>query len=183
MGLTPPTMFVPYSMACWLWKVPVLPVKPWQITLVCLKTAGGGALACELEAQRRVLSTGREVCMCMYDGCAAHRHLPRELPQRQPTMPLRREHVSWPIGVMCAVIKLGGLNVRDPLAAHADERSIQCEAALWHGRARRGASIKRPTHRTRQLRRAVLPPTITLHYAEHSINRITKPASFLCVGA
>ena len=61
MGLTPPTMFVPYSMACWLWKVPVLPVKPWQITLVCLKTAGGGALACELGAQRRVLSTGREV--------------------------------------------------------------------------------------------------------------------------
>lgn len=47
LGLTPPTMFVPYSMACWLWKVPVLPVKPWQITLVCLKTAGGGALACE----------------------------------------------------------------------------------------------------------------------------------------
>ena len=67
MGLTPPTMFVPYSMACWLWKVPVLPVKPWQITLVCLKTAGGGALACELGAQRRVLSTGREVnaCVCV----------------------------------------------------------------------------------------------------------------------
>ena len=64
-GLTPPTMFVPYSMACSLWKVPVLPVKPWQITLVCLKTAGGGTLACEPEAQRRVLSAGREVDACV----------------------------------------------------------------------------------------------------------------------
>ena len=64
-GLTPPTMLVPYSMACSLWKVPVLPVKPWQITLVCLKTAGGGTLACEPEAQRRVLSAGREVDACV----------------------------------------------------------------------------------------------------------------------
>lgn len=90
-GLTPPTMFVPYSMACSLWKVPVLPVKPWQITLVCLKTAGGGTLACEPEAQRRVLSAGREVDACVL-AAAAHRHMPRELPQRQRTMPLRREH-------------------------------------------------------------------------------------------
>lgn len=35
-GDTPPTMFVPYSIACLLWKVPCLPVKPWQITLVWL---------------------------------------------------------------------------------------------------------------------------------------------------
>ena len=59
-----PTL-VPYAMACSLWKVPVLPVKPWQITLVCLKTAGGGTLACEPEAQRRVLSAGREVDACV----------------------------------------------------------------------------------------------------------------------
>ena len=42
LGLTPPTIWVPYSMACWQWKVPVLPVKPWQITFVSLNTAGGG---------------------------------------------------------------------------------------------------------------------------------------------
>lgn len=34
LGETPPTILVPYSMACWLWKVPCLPVKPWQMTLV-----------------------------------------------------------------------------------------------------------------------------------------------------
>ena len=33
-GLTPPTMLVPYSMACLEWNVPCLPVKPWQMTLV-----------------------------------------------------------------------------------------------------------------------------------------------------
>lgn len=27
-GLTPPTIFVPYSIACCEWKVPCLPVKP-----------------------------------------------------------------------------------------------------------------------------------------------------------
>ena len=50
LGLTPPTIFVPYSIACWLWKVPVLPVKPWQITLVPLNTAGGGGLTCSTGA-------------------------------------------------------------------------------------------------------------------------------------
>ena len=33
-GVTPPTMRVPYSIACSEWKVPWEPVKPWQITLV-----------------------------------------------------------------------------------------------------------------------------------------------------
>jgi hypothetical protein len=33
-GDTPPTTFVPYSIACLLWKVPCLPVNPWHITLV-----------------------------------------------------------------------------------------------------------------------------------------------------
>ncbi len=33
-GETPPTMFVPYSMACLEWNVPCLPVKPWQMTRV-----------------------------------------------------------------------------------------------------------------------------------------------------
>lgn len=28
----PPTSLVPYSSACWLWKVPCLPVNPWQMT-------------------------------------------------------------------------------------------------------------------------------------------------------
>jgi len=29
-------------MACWQWNVPVLPVKPWQMTFVSFHTAGGG---------------------------------------------------------------------------------------------------------------------------------------------
>ena len=33
-GLTPPTIRVPYSMACCEWKVPCFPVNPWQITFV-----------------------------------------------------------------------------------------------------------------------------------------------------
>ena len=39
------TIFVPYSIACSVWKVPFLPVIPWQITRVFLstKTAGGEA--------------------------------------------------------------------------------------------------------------------------------------------
>lgn len=38
------TILVPYSMACSVWKVPFLPVIPWQMTRVFLstKTAGGG---------------------------------------------------------------------------------------------------------------------------------------------
>lgn len=32
MGEMPPTSLVPYSSACWLWKVPCLPVNPWQMT-------------------------------------------------------------------------------------------------------------------------------------------------------
>ena len=35
-ALTPPTMLVPYSMACFEWKVPCFPVKPWQMTRVSL---------------------------------------------------------------------------------------------------------------------------------------------------
>ncbi len=35
-GVTPPTIFVPYSMACSEWKVPCEPVKPWQMTFVLL---------------------------------------------------------------------------------------------------------------------------------------------------
>ena len=37
-GVTPPTICVPYSIACSEWKVPWLPVKPWQITFVSLLT-------------------------------------------------------------------------------------------------------------------------------------------------
>ena len=33
-GEVPPTIRVPYAIACSEWKVPFLPVKPWQITLV-----------------------------------------------------------------------------------------------------------------------------------------------------
>src|ERR1700755_465214 len=35
-GDVPPTIFVPYAMAASEWKVPFLPVKPWQMTLVFL---------------------------------------------------------------------------------------------------------------------------------------------------
>src|SRR5689334_5537994 len=35
-GEVPPTIFVPYAMAASEWKVPFLPVKPWQMTLVFL---------------------------------------------------------------------------------------------------------------------------------------------------
>ena len=35
-GVTPPTICVPYAIACSEWNVPFLPVKPWQITLVSL---------------------------------------------------------------------------------------------------------------------------------------------------
>src|SRR3954469_16603365 len=35
-GEVPPTILVPYAMAASEWKVPFLPVKPWQMTLVFL---------------------------------------------------------------------------------------------------------------------------------------------------
>src|SRR3954452_24868436 len=35
-GAVPPTILVPYSIAACEWKVPFLPVKPWQMTLVFL---------------------------------------------------------------------------------------------------------------------------------------------------
>src|SRR2546423_36192 len=34
-GVTPPTIWVPYAIACSGWDVPRAPVKPWQMTLVC----------------------------------------------------------------------------------------------------------------------------------------------------
>ena len=37
-GVTPPTKLVPYLIACSEWKVPCVPVKPWQITFVSLFT-------------------------------------------------------------------------------------------------------------------------------------------------
>jgi hypothetical protein len=38
LGVTPPTIFVPYAMACSLWNVPCAPVKPWQMTRVFAST-------------------------------------------------------------------------------------------------------------------------------------------------
>ena len=38
-------MLVPYSMACSVWKVPFLPVMPWQITRVLLSTKTAGEAA------------------------------------------------------------------------------------------------------------------------------------------
>src|SRR6202008_1819635 len=35
-GEVPPTILVPYAIAVSEWKVPFLPVKPWQMTLVFL---------------------------------------------------------------------------------------------------------------------------------------------------
>src|SRR5206468_11301905 len=35
-GEVPPTIWVPYAIAASEWKVPFLPVKPWQMTLVFL---------------------------------------------------------------------------------------------------------------------------------------------------
>ena len=37
-GVQPATIFVPYSMHCWAWKEPCLPVRPWQMTLELLLT-------------------------------------------------------------------------------------------------------------------------------------------------
>src|SRR3954464_5591489 len=37
-GVTPPTIFVPYAIACSEWNVPCEPVKPWQITFVSALT-------------------------------------------------------------------------------------------------------------------------------------------------
>lgn len=34
-GDTPPTTWVPYSIACCEWNVPCFPVNPWQMTFVC----------------------------------------------------------------------------------------------------------------------------------------------------
>ena len=53
LGLTPPTICVPYAIACSQWKVPVFPVNPWQMTFVCLKTAGGGGFACGTRGNRQ----------------------------------------------------------------------------------------------------------------------------------
>mgnify|MGYP001794863056 CR=1 FL=1 len=33
-GVVPPTILVPYIIACSLWNVPCFPVKPWHITFV-----------------------------------------------------------------------------------------------------------------------------------------------------
>ena len=69
--MTPPTICVPYSMACWQWKVPVLPVKPWQMTLVSAKTAGGGGFAAEEKARALMRSAVRErVAMSKLATCA-----------------------------------------------------------------------------------------------------------------
>jgi hypothetical protein len=46
LGVTPPTIWVPYAMACSEWKVPFLPVNPWQMTLVCLSTNTAGWWGC-----------------------------------------------------------------------------------------------------------------------------------------
>ena len=35
-GVTPPTTVVPYACACFAWKVPSLPVRPWTISRVDL---------------------------------------------------------------------------------------------------------------------------------------------------
>src|SRR4051812_48233312 len=37
-GVTPPTIFVPYSRHCLVWNAPADPVMPWQMTLVFLLT-------------------------------------------------------------------------------------------------------------------------------------------------
>jgi hypothetical protein len=46
LGVTPPTICVPYWMACSEWKVPFLPVNPWTMTLVVLSTKTAGWWAC-----------------------------------------------------------------------------------------------------------------------------------------
>src|SRR5579885_1080607 len=47
-GTTPPTVLVAYAIACSEWKVPFLPVNPWQMTLVFLsiRIAMGSGLSC-----------------------------------------------------------------------------------------------------------------------------------------
>src|SRR3990172_3793616 len=66
-GVTPPTIFVPYSSICLVWKAPTEPVIPWTRTLVSLsmkmlmdappliRPAGGG----QDDFLRRVAHVGR----------------------------------------------------------------------------------------------------------------------------
>lgn len=58
-GETPPTILVPYSIACWLWKVPCLPVKPWQMTFVCLLTSTWGFVEAAVATPRRGAADAR----------------------------------------------------------------------------------------------------------------------------
>src|ERR671916_2844999 len=44
-GVTPPTTFVPYSIICFVWNVPSLPVMPCTTRRVCLSTSTLNAFA------------------------------------------------------------------------------------------------------------------------------------------
>ena len=57
-GVTPPTICVPYAMACSEWNVPFLPVNPWTITLVFLSTNTAGS--CAAAAYPRAPTWSRE---------------------------------------------------------------------------------------------------------------------------
>eukprot|EP00966_Prymnesium_polylepis_P019297 445060-Prymnesium_polylepis.1 len=92
-GLTPPTIFVPYAIACSQWNVAVLPVKPWQMTLVSLKTAGGGG-ACETRHNRGTvtLRCGSRPTWHAGGECTHRRHPPREVDERAAAGSPGRHH-------------------------------------------------------------------------------------------
>ena len=56
-------MFVPYSIACSVWKVPFFPVIPWHRTRVVLSTNTAGELSATLDAgaeeKRRAAAAAR----------------------------------------------------------------------------------------------------------------------------
>ena len=72
-------------MACLQWKVPVLPVKPWQMTLVSFHTAGGGGLVDEIDARDLVAAemvctraqAAAKSCSSYYSLCGSRRVNPK----------------------------------------------------------------------------------------------------------
>ncbi len=72
LGVTPPTTLVPYSIDCWVWNAPCLPVIPWQINLVSLLihtlavTGAASLWACLTKTRPNVfLIACLESCVCV----------------------------------------------------------------------------------------------------------------------
>src|SRR5512141_1189296 len=105
-GVTPPTIFVPYSSICFVWNVPTAPVIPWTRTLVLLSTnmlmdappsvrpAGGG----QDDFLRRVAHVGRgnDVELCRRENLLPLFHVrplePDDQGNREAQVLRRRHH-------------------------------------------------------------------------------------------